>query len=582
MPSAKDPTLKWLEIEDFTPGIVQNLNLQPGLFESGADPAPGRQLGQAQLAQGCIALPSGGLAPLPGIAPTFPWGATVPLAPQHVPTTGVGHSNLITGLFLNGPIKYYGSSTPFPQTLGDELIIGQANIDSGGNQHLWIDSLQSQTGISAAVNNIVTKGPLTSRLPLSTMTGGITRANPSASLIGFPCWALAYYIPAGAAGVGNSGYWALILYPDPTNPGTGAFVPYVLINGSGGPGDVFCHQNRIVYLQDEPLFWSSDFTLMGGNEQFVYTDPPNGVALLSSIGEIFVQEDPSGYGAWGSQSASELFLVKHRLGGVVISGDLNTPQVTVLPGVMPTYGVVSRGASTSMGFVYASKDRGLWAWTGANVSQKISNQLMDDFFVNHSLPAIQRGPTVDICRWGDWIVVTNGWLLDTNTGGWWQLNFGNQFTGHQWFQPSSDGLTLYAAPALPSATVGLECYSRTTPSNSYVWQSYPIRLPTDSKNKNLRIRELVVRCQGDGTVQAEVLGAGGSSSAGASSPGGGIVTVNSTRPVMFRVALGLGAQDVTVTLTSTGATVLGVPQPAPIIYSVAIGYDDDVPMVSAT
>lgn len=580
--AGKDQVLKWLEIDDFTPGVIQNLNLAAGLNQSDVVPAPGKVPGQAQKAVGCIALPNGGLAPLPGLATKTPWGATTPVAPQHVPTTGAGAENLIIGLFLNGPIYYYGTSTPFPQTVGDELIIGQANIDSGGNQHLWVDSLQANiTSQSLAVNNIVTKGPAVSRLPLATMTGGITRANASASLIGNPCWALAYYMPAGAAGAGASGYWALILYPDPTNPGTAGFVPLVLINGSGGPGDAFCHQNRVVYLQQDQQFWSGDFTFMGGNEAFIYTDPPNGVALLSAAGEIFVQEDPSGYGAWGSQSASELFLVKHRLGGVVISGDLNVPTVTTLEGVMPSYGVVSRGASTAVGFIYASANRGLWAWNGGNASFKLSNQLEDDFFVNPNLPPIQRGPTVDIQRWGDWIVVTNDWLYDTNTNSWWQLP-GGSIGSHQWYQASSDGNTLYAAPAVPTTTVGLECYSRLAPANEYTWKSFPIRPPGDSKEKQFLVRKVVIRAQGRGTVTVVVTGNQGANSGAASSPSATLTfstAHDQSQPSMQIVEMGQNAQDVTVEVTAQGNTATS---PAPVIYSIAVGYEEASANVSAT
>jgi hypothetical protein len=578
--AGKDPVLKWIEIDDFTPGIIQNLNLAGGLGASNELPAPGKVPGQAQQAQGCIALPNGGLAPLPGIAPTMPWGAATPVAPQHVPVVGAGAENLICGLFLNGPLYYYGGITPFPQTVGDELIIGQSERTAAGNQQLWIDSLQAGPA-GVAVNNIVNKGPFVSRLPLATMTGGTTRAATDPATVGEACWALAYWITAGAAGVGPSGYWAVILYPDPTNPGAGAFVPHVLINGTGGPGEVFCHQNRIVYLQTSPTQWTSAFVLMGGNEEFLYTDPPNGVALLNDV-EVFVQEDPSGYGAWGSQSASELFLVKNRLGGVVISGDLNVPTVTPLPGVMPTYGLMSRASSTPVGFVYASNNRGLWVWNGGSGSFKLSNQLEDDFFVNPNLPTIQAGPTVDIQRWGDWIVVTNDWLYDTNTNSWWMLPQGAQGTGHQWYQASSDGMTLYAAPAVPSATVGLECYSRAAPANDFTWKSFPIRPPTDSKDKGFIVRRVVIRAQGSGTVGVVLTGRQGSSSAGASSPGPTLTFETAhdpTQPSMQVVEMGLSAQDITVLIESEGETAT---TPAPIVYSIAIGYEEAPGCVSAT
>lgn len=571
MPATKQDTpLKWIEIDDFTPGIVQNTNLAQGLYVSDSYPAPGKVLGQAQIAQGCIALPNGGLAPLPGLASTTPWGAATPVAPQHALATGVGARNLMTGLFLSGPLFYYGAN-PFPQTKGDELIIGQSQITSGGNQELWIDSLQEQVS-GVTVTNVVHQPSNTSQLPMCTLTGGITRANNSPSLLGIACWALGYWFPAGAAAINFPGVWQTCLYPDPTAP-TG-FGTYALINSTGGPGEVFCHQNRVVTLQAFPTNYTSASVFQGDNEKFLYTDPPNGLVLGGA--EIFVQEDPTGYGAWGSISASELFLVKSRLGGVLIAGDLNAPTVTVLPGVMPTYGLMSRAAATPAGLVYAVNNRGLWAWNGGNVSQKISNALLDDFFVNYQLinTPIERGPTVDICRWGDWIVTTNNWVYDTNTGGWWQLNFGNQGVGHQWFVPSSDGMTLYACPGVPSTTVGLECYSRSSPSQSYVWESYPIRLQSDTKNKGLLMREVVVRAQGNGSVTVTLQGPGGVNTAATTSPNATITVGSISQPVVYRVAVGLQvAHDVTISLAVNGGV---------IVYSVAVGYDEGSELVGAT
>ena len=57
------------------------------------------------------------------------------------------------------------------------------------------------------------------------------------------------------------------------------------------------------------------------------------------------------HGAWGSISASELFLVRHSGGGYVISGDLNSPTVTRLPGVTSTNGIVQVAGQTPIGLV---------------------------------------------------------------------------------------------------------------------------------------------------------------------------------------------------------------------------------------
>jgi len=345
-------------------------------------------------------------------------------------------------------------------------------------------------------------------------------------------------------------------------------------------------------MQLLPTNYTGSYTYAGGNEMWTYTDPPNGLALLDSI-EVFVQEDPNGYGAWGSQSASELFLVKNRIGGVVISGDLNSPTVTVLPGVTPTYGLMSRGASTSIGFVYASQDRGLWAWNGGNTSQKISENLDDNFMLNGEVAGptptvpIERGPVVDIHRWGDWIVCTNDWLFDTNLGGWWKLPTGTLGDGqnHQWFQSSSDGNTLYAAYAVPSASCAIDVYTRintsgnVTPSSTFSWESYPIRPPTVTKNRNIDIREVTVRAQGKGTVTVALTGLQGATG-GVVSPSSTLTfetTPDITQPSVQRITGGLNAQDVQIALTSTAESTGA----APIIYSVAIGYTETPAKVSA-
>jgi hypothetical protein len=280
-----------------------------------------------------------------------------------------------------------------------------------------------------------------------------------------------------------------------------------------------------------------------------------------------------------------LFLVKNRIGGVVIQGDLNSPTVTVLPGVQPTYGLMSRGASTSIGFVYPSNDRGMWAWNGSNTATKISEQLEDNFFSNPSINSlgIERGPTVDIHRWGDWIIVTNDYLFDTNTGGWWKMPNGtlgsiSSPVGHQWYQSSSDGDTLYAAYPIPTSSVAIDCYSRLAPVTTYLWESYPMRPPNADKNRNIDIREVVVRAQGDGTVTINLTGLQGTTT-GVQSPSATLTfetTPDQTQPSMQRITGGMTAQDVQIEIESGGAGGAA----APIVYSVAIGYVETPAKVS--
>jgi hypothetical protein len=582
-PKQEQKGLQWIEIADFTPGIISNSQYAYATG-GGSGPVPGSKLGQAQLGTvGCIALPNGGIGPLPGLATTFPWGASTPFPPQHTPASGVGTANLITGFFL-GPIKRYTAASPYGVTKFDEILLGQAVQNGAGAFSMYFDSIQPYTS-SPYVNPIYTNTGGTLRQPLTTMTAGLTRANSSPSNPGNATWAFAYYWPGGTAGEPwPASDWIVGCYPDPTGGGATGFVPYDILHNTQAPGDILVHQNRIVYLQEASTFWNSGFTYQGGNEEFCYTDPPNSLTWPVQA-EVFVQEDSTGYGAWGSQNASTLFLVKNRIGGVVISGDLNAPTVTVLPGVMPTYGMVSRGASTSIGFIYASNNRGLWSWNGGNTSQKISEQLEDNFMQNPYMPAVSRGPTVDICRWGDWIICTNDWLYDTVTGGWWKLAPSANTSpsrSHHWYATSSDGNTLYACLAEPQTSNGLECYSRLAPTDYFQWLSYPMRPPTDTKNRSMNIREVVVRAQGEGTVTIIVTGYQGANSTSTSSPSDTLtfeLGSDASQPRMQRIALGMPAQDITVQIESQGYTATA---PAPIVYSVAIGYEEVDALVSAT
>lgn len=572
MPDNRDKDLKWIEIDDFTPGIITNSQYAyQAVANAASGPVPGNKNGQAQSAAGCIALPNGGLGPLPGIGSSA--------APVHTPATGGGSYNLINGFFVAGPTD--SSDAFFPNTNTDSIIVGQIAGSSSGNISFWLDDYSSQPPFNS--NNAMTSiGPAAQTVGgPCTMTGGLTRANSTPTDVGILTWLLEYWY-TGASGsnpIGGTVY--LVNYPDPTAPTTNAL--YFLLTGSSTyPAQALCHQNRQVLLEAWQDFWAGQSEILT-NEVFNYTDPPNSLALGAQQ-EIFVQENPFGYGAWGSISASELFLVKNRQGGVVIQGDLNSPTVTSLPGVTPCYGTMSRAAQTPIGFLYASGGRGLWSWNGGNVSQKISEALEDNFYEVTLPQKVFRGPTVDIVPWGDWVVVSGDWLMDTNTGGWWRLPQG-QTTPHLWYGVSWDGTKLYAAVASPTSTYFMDVYARTVPTPIWNWKSYPIRVGTDTKNVNYLIKEVVIRAQGSGTVKALLTGIGGATNAFASSPDENAtltfeVASDNTQPSMQRLTMGLPAQDVTILMNAIGAGGPTGTTPAPIVYSVAIGYEEQNPVSS--
>ncbi len=577
MPPKKEArALQYVEIDDFTPGIIRNSNLAyPN--GGGNGPVPGKQPGQAQNAVGCIALPNGGLAPLPGLTdPSWNTGA-YPIPPLHTPLTESVPTNMINGFFVQGPIRTTGGE-------GDEILVSQTGSTSVSASLVWyLDSIHvaNQPGNPPfyATAGVFYQTGGTIALPFVTMTGGQTRAGSDPDVPNPACWALgAWYLDTDTTYSPIPGNPYVFLYPDPTTS-TPSYTPYELSVSIAA--QVLCHQNRVVLLQWARQNYSGTATYFESNESFNYTDPPNGIAL-GGADEVFVQEDPQGYGAWGSISASELFLVKHNTGGVVIQGDLNAPTVTRLPGVTPTKGITSRAGASPIGLIYAVNNRGLWLWNGSNTSQKISEQLEDTFFeVPGVTPGlVYNGPTVDIVPWGDWVIVSNDWLFDTNLGGWWKLPLYTDNLAHLWYGVSWDGSTLYACAGIPTATHMLDVYDRATPSTTYTWTSYPMRPANEVKNRSLSVQEVVVRAQGYGTIEVTLTGVQGSAPTGYS-PSQTLtfeLGADENQPRMQRITTGLNAQDVIVEITSTGGSST---TPAPILYSIAVGWQDDAALVSS-
>jgi hypothetical protein len=556
-----DPGLTWFTVDDFRPGIYSQSNFAFGSADN-LSPVPVIGLGQnaaAAQAEGtyaCLALPSGGLGPLPGIKDTY-------TAPAGAVSNGV--TNWLTGMTTYGRMS--GGS--------DEIVYGIENV-TANQRTQYVIVLDPQTGYNTA---IITKGPATSTVgSLSyAVTAALTMANASDNTgvtTGTAVLAITSSFINDAAPLGGTPW--LFLYPDPTDPGgTTAPKDYSAYLPATGTGVVLAHQNRIVILQQNEYPWTNAIAnkvLAGEFEHFYYTDPPNTVpgngnpdSLTQN--EVFVQEWPLGVGCYGSISAGELFCVKHNGGGFIVSGDLNNPTVTWLGGVTPTYNLNATAVSTPIGMVYLSNANGLWAWNGSNTSQKISVQLNDDFYIiPDPLPSI--GPTYNLVVWAELFMVPNNYLFDTTTGGWWKLD--NQTVPFAWYGVAYDGSSLYAMPSnvTQSTQPVVYQYSQDTPANVYSWKSYPIPKSID---RMVEVQECAVRAQGNGMVTLTFTADDGSS--GPTQPASATFSTT-TRPVLQRQVVATTGYDVTVTITSTGTG----GGPAPVVYGFSVGFLETTPV----
>lgn len=571
MPADKaDPRgYQWELWSDFRPGIISNARFAYGANDNvAAVPYTGQPAAaQAEGTYGCIALTNGGLAPMPGLVGTV-------VGPSAAFQDGV--NNYITGALGYGPVFTTGID-------GDELLYCIESIKTNDRQ-LTICATLVAENLTVLWNRVLKSfGPSAATNTLTTtfgFTAAMTMTNPADST-GAATGTAGVAITTSFFNDATTATKYLGIYPDPSHPGT-TVVPHDYstdLPSKGDGGIVIAHQNRIIYLLANSWLWTTGGGLVAQFEEWYYTDPPNTVpgngnpdSLAQDV--VFVQEWPVGVGAWGSMSAGELFLVKNRGGGFIVSGDLNNPTVTFLGGVTPSFTRAYLSAQTPVGMAYASAANGCWLWNGSNVSQKISEQLNDDFFISPNQPpnvAIQGA----MQAWQDLLLAPNNYVYDTTNGGWWKLD--NQTVPYSWYGVSYEGLSLYAFPGfVTSHTQPIAYrYSKNHPASAWQWVSYPLQV---SKNESITIKEIVLRVQGAGTLTVTATGV--NATTGTTLPASYTFTTTA-QAAMYRFDAGtdgLRAQDITITIAAEGTD----SGPAPILYSVGIAYIPGTKPLNAT
>lgn len=512
----------WYTIDDFRAGIVSQRNFS--YTSPQAAPASTLNKGAAQEAGtfGCVALPNGGLGPLPG------------------PSTLVSAPGGLTGLWnCNGAFVV-------PYVNGDdELVFGIEQL-TGGNREFFLYSYQMW---DTTLTQILHYGPETNRAGtgVAPITGGMSRVNVSTPTdVGNPVLAMSYEWLGTSTGPASHNW----LYPDPTAPGT-TFTPYEMASPKNG--DLLCFDNRLLILTVADYGWTSASSFLNTNEQINFTDPPNSATWATGPGipTVLSAENPLGYGCWGSVSAGELLLIKRAGGALFVTGDISSPNVTRLEGVTSTGDVgntIGIGTQSPLGFVYASQFNGAWIWNGANTAQKLSANLEDNFF---SPAGLAGGYAWSFCEQGELLFVSNDWVYDTVTNGWWRLtDIDNTPNPTLFFGATGDGSGVWAFPVSVSyaggtPTIATE-YSYLAPMKTFSWKSYPIPVSISS---TIDVREVVVRAQGTGTVTVTVEGLEASTSTTVPVS----FLVNSVQPYLYRVACGsTPGHDVTIQIGSVG------------------------------
>ena len=553
----KRDTGQWVHIDDFTPGCYDPSHI------STAEPVTGQAPGSADITAtfACAAIKGGSLAPLPALVSSVPYSSFGGLP-------GASSLSLLAGFIVTPQLND-----------GNYEVVAVFESDDGTSHYVKAYSWQPH---SAALNPIV--GPTITSPTQAGFFGApypaFTRMNTT-GLVGPPPPGPVLVFPTAVSTDARGPDGHLWVYPSLAAPTT--FAADDLISGvaatppSSITGQVICYGNRVICLAGVNYQWPAG-TGINVNENFNYTDPPesNSYGNQQSIDAV---ETPWGYGAYGTISVGELFLVKKYGGGVILNGDVNVPTSIIrVPGVTPTGDFVGRASATPLGLVYCSQNRGAWVWNGSAESQKISQNIHDNFFDLETGRLGTNNYGFNVEPWQKWVLFSGNVWFDTEAQAWWNIypkkgTTVGTLVGKDmwWYSLTQNGNQMLAAPLelQSNADSVYSVIDNTVASSQYQWQSLPIHVAPNA-DRTIDIRQIIVRCSdpsntGLATIEASTPnGSFSATSIPANTPIG-------ADPTMVRFNVGLGAQglsDIVIQILATNTA----GNPAPIIESIDVEY----------
>lgn len=355
---------------------------------------------------------------------------------------------------------------------------------------------------------------------------------------------------------------ARLCYPDDQANTTDSTRAMAGLDQSGGFAGyaVFAHQDRVVLLDRSVNFG------MGANGEL-----PTDMIIACSINDIsttgvalenFVAENPGLMGAWCSINAGELFFVKQQRGGFVLRGDISYPTTVRLPSLPPTFDAINIPCVAADGSVIYGSRSGVYGWSGGDTAKNLSRQL-NGWFWNTGEVTDFLHTKGQFAPFEGYVAAPNNFLYDTDTGSWWRLTdpAASGEAPYTFYDVSAAGY-LIGVPAYVSATrtTLADYYDFQLGQNVYTWKSQPLKA---SINRVLQFREVDIKAQGAGTVVVTITGIGGTSDP---------ITFTLTataRPEIQSLPIGVQCHDAVISVTATGAS---GSDPAPRIYSIAVGY----------
>lgn len=545
--------LDWIELNDFSPGIVHNLGHYVAGVPAGYGPGA---FGAASIDEtvGCIALPTGGLGPLPELdfdyirpnSNSVASAANVDFSaygPIGVTTSGPGRYSAVTGPHPVEFLIFIRGLTSVPSVVGN---LYQDKVWKIAGAEILAANVQSVFALPSPVSQDV--GPIICYFAKAALNP-TTPTSP-----GNPCTIFAF---PGAGQVGSDE--AMVAFPDPTSPTSSVARDISTAARMNAVGCPVPHQNRIVLLDNRAVArgTATDSVLL--NDAIRWSRPNTDVNEPSAPA-LFGPEQTYGFGTYCSFTSSDLLLIKHHEGGLLVQGDVNYPIVRRLPGIQGTAGQECDGAIGPGGFAYVVRDDGVYVAQGES-SLMLSPQLPPEFW-NPSDAFARRRPR--LAWWGAWLLTPNGFLYSQELRSWWRL------TTKAVYQWEVDPFSNYAYGM--KSTVGVDGsgklsdflygFNKGLGAHAYTWKSQPLLGQT---NRMLKVRELAIVVQGTGTVAVTLQTSSGSQTETFTLSG------SSTAPqVITKATAARDLDQVRVKIVATGG---GATDPAPVVYRLRIGVE---------
>jgi len=616
-----DPSLQWLDLSDFTPGI-------DSAHHSLTRESPSKD-GSATVegTWSCYGLPGGGLAPLPRISTASdcdneggPPAPDIPANTWDYPTTADGYPAdyasriAVLDAHVVAPVERVPDlatavSTTRPSidlfTVRQWYLVDDANhvnvlwrfrnhpVYSGdaGNPYAFKDLITSDYDATLDIHPSRWKYGWGSIMETRTQFASATdadRARVGPPVIVAGMGGVIKYGDLGTSDEGDevSAYYSFPDYhtgitTDPTDRHADLHdavyaIPQPL--SVAIPGQVFGHQGRLCAVTRKSGWLVTRRDNFHGNHDGFRSSaevidywPVNGIynAPDGPTRAVFLEENSTGYGVVHSVNANSLLLVKNRGGAVQVSGDLDNPAVQRLPGVPSVGGLANRGAMTDKGFAYGTVS-GVWMWTGSDTATNLAPQLDPLFWVPDD-PTIPRRELEQLrgsfTYSFPWLYAPNNWVMDMRTGGWFRYHptptqDATDGTIFAFNECDHEGNLWAVVPSYVLNTRFFCLFDQTTAVASYQWESQPLN---KVKARVGKVRSVAICASGQGRVTVTLTGLDGPGTPHAFDIGGDDID-------LYAAADGVDFTDLTVKI-NVEATDPALP--APTVHSVRLGYDAD-------